>query len=319
MRLARILLLSLISVVCGVGIIAQNTAQVEVTKNVNLHSGPSRSDKILETLRPPERLDVIEDQPTNGYFHIKTEEEETGWVYSRYVKLLPEGHAENLTATIVASSAAETEISGQWPKGTPNEKVFHGKEGDCAADGNGFDPDQYILKNRTDVPDAYHTVTWSAIDDLDYPKDAPTHRKDWSPEQLAKIKDVEGIPVRVVGYLVAIKPQNGSSGEGTNCKFNQVGDVDTHLAIVAKEGDGEADSVVVEFTPRFLKKHPNWTKQKLSPWLDSDQPVRVSGWLMLDPDHKNHLGKYRDTLWEIHPITDFEVFKKGKFVDLDAL
>jgi hypothetical protein len=38
---------------------------------------------------------------------------------------------------------------------------------------------------------------------------------------------------------------------------------------------------------------------------------------MLDPDHAAHLGKYRDTLWEIHPITRFEVFRDGKFVDLD--
>jgi len=40
---------------------------------------------------------------------------------------------------------------------------------------------------------------------------------------------------------------------------------------------------------------------------------------MVDPDHVNHLGKYRDTLWEIHPITKFEVFKDGNFVDMDDL
>ena len=38
---------------------------------------------------------------------------------------------------------------------------------------------------------------------------------------------------------------------------------------------------------------------------------------MFDPDHVPHLGKFRDTLWEVHPITKFEVFKDGKFVDMD--
>ena len=35
--------------------------------------------------------------------------------------------------------------------------------------------------------------------------------------------------------------------------------------------------------------------------------------------HRNHLGKYRSTLWEIHPITKIEVFKDNRWVDLDTL
>ena len=55
----------------------------------------------------------------------------------------------------------------------------------------------------------------------------------------------------------------------------------------------------------------------LGDWLNSDKPVRISGWLLLDPEHRNHLGKYRSTLWEIHPITRIEVMKDGSWVDLD--
>jgi hypothetical protein len=46
---------------------------------------------------------------------------------------------------------------------------------------------------------------------------------------------------------------------------------------------------------------------------DSPDPVRISGWLLLDPVHKGHLGVYRSTLWEIHPITKIEVFKNGQW------
>lgn len=53
--------------------------------------------------------------------------------------------------------------------------------------------------------------------------------------------------------------------------------------------------------------------------MNSDAPVRITGWTMLDPEHRNHLNKYRMTLWEIHPITKIEVFRNGEWVDLDQL
>jgi len=89
--------------------------------------------------------------------------------------------------------------------------------------------------------------------------------------------------------------------------------------LVQNAGDAEKTSIVIEFTPRFLKDHPNWTKAKMKPWLNSGDPVRVTGWLLFDPIHHAHLGVYRSTLWEVHPITKFEVFKNGQFVGLDDL
>jgi len=47
--------------------------------------------------------------------------------------------------------------------------------------------------------------------------------------------------------------------------------------------------------------------------------VRISGWLMLDPEHRNHLNKYRGTLWEVHPITRIEVQQDSTWVLLDKL
>jgi hypothetical protein len=38
---------------------------------------------------------------------------------------------------------------------------------------------------------------------------------------------------------------------------------------------------------------------------------------MLDPEHKAHLGHFRQTLWEIHPITKIAVFRNGHWVNLD--
>jgi hypothetical protein len=38
---------------------------------------------------------------------------------------------------------------------------------------------------------------------------------------------------------------------------------------------------------------------------------------MLNPDHRNHLNRFRSTLWEVHPITKIEVWKENQWVDVD--
>jgi hypothetical protein len=77
--------------------------------------------------------------------------------------------------------------------------------------------------------------------------------------------------------------------------------------------------VVIETTPRVRRRHPAWTVARLRPWVDADSAVRISGWLMLDPEHRNHLNKYRGTLWEIHPILRIEVQRDSTWVSLDKL
>ncbi len=76
---------------------------------------------------------------------------------------------------------------------------------------------------------------------------------------------------------------------------------------------------MVETTPRMRASHPKWTPKALAPWVNEDAQVRISGWVLIDPEHRNHLNKYRSTLWEIHPITKIEVFKDGTWVDRDDL
>ena len=44
----------------------------------------------------------------------------------------------------------------------------------------------------------------------------------------------------------------------------------------------------------------------------------VSGWLMLDPEHPDQVGKTRGTIWEIHPVMRMEVEQQGRWVPLDS-
>lgn len=167
-----------------------------------------------------------------------------------------------------------------------------------------------------DVPSSYHRVSFEAffkLPDLHVPKD----RSKWKQDDADEIAKSEGVPIGMIGYLVAIKPQEGGSGETTNCKWTKYPETDWHIALVEAPGQGEKLVVVVETTPRIRVKHKKWTEANLVPWLDSDLPVRISGWLMFDPEHRNHMGKYRKSMWEIHPITKIEVWKNEKWVDLD--
>jgi hypothetical protein len=65
---------------------------------------------------------------------------------------------------------------------------------------------------------------------------------------------------------------------------------------------------------RFLQVFPPdiWQDKKKGVWsLDSLKAlarrhalVRISSSFMYDPEHPDHLGRLRGTLWELHPVTE---------------
>jgi hypothetical protein len=256
-----------------------------------------------------DEVEILEETQQNGYYHVRAEDGTEGWVWGRAVRLVEE---EKKALSLIEPASA---VSETWEKPKPKKTTFKGVDGNCPWNGNGADPDTYLRKNRSDIPTEYHDVKWEAIHDLSFPNDKPI-RKDWSAENIAEIARHEGVAVRTVGYIVAVKSQAGNE-EGTNCRFSKVSETDIHIAMVGEAGDGERNSVVVETTPRFLKKHPKWKEGTLKPYANQDIPVRISGWLMFDPDHRPHLDKYRHTLWEIHPITAIEVLDNGQWKSID--
>jgi len=314
----RFLVATLLFVSATLGVTQAQNAVVK--RNTYLREGPSTADKIVILLKSGDELELIDPAATDNYYHVRTDDGDEGYAYSKNLTVMetPETIRTELAAP---SGKPVNEISKDWEKPTPKKTTFHGTK-DCPWNGDDSDPGTFINKNRADTPETdgiqYHDVTWTAIAQLKYPNAKPL-RKNWTADQIAEITPFEGEAVRTTGYLVAFKPQRGGKGEGTNCHLSAPSDTDTHLALVEGVGDAEKSSVVIEFTPRFLKAHPNWSRKVLSPWLNSDNPVRISGWLMLDPDHRNHLNRFRSTLWEIHPITKIEVRKDNQWVDVDKL
>ena len=290
-----------------------------VVRNVNLRQGPSTSTPRIRLLRPPDELTLREDTTTDNFYPVRTEDDEDGWVWSRNIRVLIDSETPGravIAAAAAAAVAAATSVDEAWEKPAPNHSSFTSGGKHCGDTGDGGDRETNLRKNRTDLPSSYHDVTFAALATLPYPV-GPKHRHDWPAQSLAEIERFEGAALRVQGYLVALKPQTGGSGESTNCHFTHANEVDWHIALAGHVGQGEDESVVIETTPRIRRNHPRWTVPNLKPWVDADAPVRISGWLMFDPEHRNHLGKYRGTLWEIHPITRIEVWENGDWKDLD--
>jgi len=321
MVIRRVLAL-LVVVLLAVGAVAQTA---EISRKTVLRASPAKTAAALRSLEKREEVEILDPAAQDDYLHVETEEGLQGWALAKYVKVAPVADAEHPAQHAAAAAAdthAETVIRPTWAKPAPQVGTFTLDAKTCGADGSGATRDKETnrRKNRTDVPTAYHPVTWKAIRELKAPEKAPKSREKFSAEQLAMIAPFEGAAVQTVGYIVAIKPQ-ASNSESCNCGWHGERATDWHIALVEHVGDGEKTSIVMEPTPRLKKRHLKWTKAMLSPWLNRDQPVRISGWLLFDPQHTNHLNKYRATLWEIHPITKIEVWDEDadKWVNLDDL
>jgi Bacterial SH3 domain len=65
--------------------LAQTTAVV--TRNVNLRATPSTAQTPIRLLMPDETFTLITTTTVNGYYHVRTAQNEEGWVYRTFVKI----------------------------------------------------------------------------------------------------------------------------------------------------------------------------------------------------------------------------------------
>jgi hypothetical protein len=116
------------------------------------------------------------------------------------------------------------------------------------------------------------------------------------------------------GYITAATE---SGPESTNCHGTSNEMSDWHVSVVKNAGEDRTKAIVVETTPRVRPNH-KWTLDMLRTIIDNRERVRISGWVFFDPEHPDHLGKYRITLWEIHPVMKIEVERNGQWINLDS-
>jgi hypothetical protein len=283
-----------------------------VSRNVNLRPNASTTKKKIETLQPGAKLLLLTAKQKRGYYHVQTSDGQKGWVWGKNIKM-----GKPLVATVRAALIGNA-VSPDWEKFDPAANTFTNANGKVCKDG-GDDKDRttYRYKDRVDTAEdhsvSYHTVSLAAVKALPYFANERTSALDGfkSPADKTEVFKYEGAPVELEGWLA--DDLRNEKGEATNCGSTAATDVDWHLVIAGK-GEDPSKSVFVEITPRVRPHHPKWDKSNFT----KGAHLRVQGWLMYDPDHKNQMTLHqRATLWEVHPVV--RVWKEvgGQWVDLD--
>lgn len=228
----------------------------------------------------------------------------------------------------IPASAQKLPKLDKKPKPTFASSSFCPKEGLT-----GSDTELNMAKNRIDESDTYFPVDFEEVRSLhnaDGAAEKDRDSKNLKPEDKKEILKYEGIPIRLEGFLALVKDNGQLVGavvegkEKCNCDRKEPDHVDYHLWLRAKADNDITQAVVVEMTPRVRVKHPRWIVKDLTFIAAKKFPVRISGWMMFDGEHKEQLfnpdnpGKdkkliRRATLWEIHPIMKVEFKQGGKW------
>jgi hypothetical protein len=316
------------------------------TSGLNVRTGQSTTSRVVAHLEDGDTVSLLSTSPRRSYYHVETSDGVKGWAWTARLQLVDHG------ATHVVSPAGTptTPTSGggnvpadafdpSWTRTPSNAADYQWTDGNhasCSAAGAGGDSETNLWKNRDDTPAAYNAVTWDAIARLDFPHNKLKHRTDWPAADKAVLAQHEGMPVSVIGFLSGIKVELPGKkrgvqqkGESTNCGEFTPARVDWHIYLTSGANQPHNQAVVVETTPRVRAQHQAWTPTSIQQLVTAADTVRVSGWLMFDPEHWDQMygytagdttttGKARITLWEIHPITTLEVRRGGRWISLDA-
>jgi Bacterial SH3 domain len=74
--------------------------EAAVTRNVNLRRDPSTSSPVLAHLASGARLTLVGASADSGFYHVRTENDQVGWVWAKFVKLV-----QNLTPETAPAAA----------------------------------------------------------------------------------------------------------------------------------------------------------------------------------------------------------------------
>jgi hypothetical protein len=195
-----------------------------------------------------------------------------------------------------------------FPARWASAQDFHG----CALDGDGGDPALNNLKNRTEMPDSFTTEHLDdLITSLPEPAGIARHKRaTWPADALSAVGTEEKRAVQITGFLLAAKHEGP---ESCNCHSDEFRDY--HVWVGNTADEDRSGAMVVEIAPRVGSTHPSWGT-KIVGLAKTRAKVRISGWLMLDQEHPEQIGKTRATLWEIHPVMNIETFTGGKWKPL---
>lgn len=295
--------------------------QATVTRNVNLRPTPSTAQNPKRLLLPPEALSLIEPGRTSGYYHVRTQQNEEGWVWGLNIA--------------VAAAPADSGTTATNPAGPvlPAPGTYAVDKVSCPAVGKHTvasfmtayaDTSDAGLRNmaKRHIPVGAAPVTLDLFgfhalqDDVNSRfADAHTTKTTFHPDRQALMNRPtsggtvsEGDLVQIAAYLTAVRPEGN---ESVNCA-DQDG-FDVHINVGAKNST-EWKGIVVEMIPQ-LGRPIGWDSATIAKVRSAGLQVLVVGGLTYDnehfvnddPAHPRTGQPKRISLWEIHPITEFYV------------
>src|SRR6267378_8070179 len=113
-RYRRTALWVLLLLVCPFSVLAQ---QATTNRNVILRRDPATTSPALEHLAKGDRLMLVDANADSGFYHVRTEDDQVGWVLSKYVSLSPTPPSPAL--------ATPTAASGETCDPTLEAHVYH--------------------------------------------------------------------------------------------------------------------------------------------------------------------------------------------------
>ncbi len=182
--------------------------------------------------------------------------------------------------------------------------------------GTGGDPELNREKNRYAAPKNITDLTVANIMGIStsLPSEAGRERRDrWSGSERDYVASEEALGVRVTGYLIHAKQSGPESCNGYSDSL-----VDYHIWIGDSPEDSKSEAMIVEMTPRWKSLHPEWQLHTLEQLAEHHAKVRITGWLMWDEEHPEEVGKSRGSQWEVHPVTNFEVYSGQDWAPLES-
>lgn len=281
---------------------------VRVKQTTALRAQPQLSSPRLKDIEAGAELRWVAGQKKSGFFRVVTTKGPQGWILAEHAEV-----AEEPPSLLSLESAGEP--CAETLKACP--------ETGCSATGS-----EHALfnamKRRLPSPGAelIH-LNFAALASLQEKADAVVGQgSNLSKEERDSLADLnlngksvgEGSFVRVTGFVGA-QPRANSGGESVNCKLKTAKNNDFHVSITKNKTDTEFEGLVVEMIPQ--KRPAGWTITKLSKLKTQRRKVLVSGKLFYDNIHfvngdpaNNIPGQpKRFTVWEIHPVTEFQVCK----------
>lgn len=241
------------------------------------------------------------------------------------------------TGTTTTHGADTAAICGEE---IPSYQECHSEYPTGCSKAGGYDAYLNLLKNQL-VPPAKAPL--QLFDRDSYAKLEKSLPQDLTKENHEDFKDElgalgDGQVAGLIGYLYYAKK---GGKESSNCQLTEPTDIDYHIgigfdpALAAKlaaktklttdeHTQMNQSSVIIEMTPHWRAQfRPTWSLEALAPAIG--HKVRVVGQLLVDNEHFESKDDcsfadasptcWRAGVWELHPVTQFQVCSSGDDCD----